>query len=203
MFDIAVVIPTQGRPSIIQALESLTSEAQRGYKPTVIVVEDTFGGKPDGYYSTNDLRDVCKNYRALHLSYNSGYHDWGYPQLDYAYRYSVGRSEFIMNIGDDDVMVEGAIPDMLQIISHYGMIPYLFQAELHPSPHRGNTVPMPLWNDYDRSITRGKVTGQNFVVPNIPALFGNMVDDFEFIRSTIERWHGTVKWVPLVTCRCY
>lgn len=196
---LTVVIPTKGRPTLLRCLQSI---AVQTVKPDVLVVIDTFGPTPEGYLTKEEVIDECAEFDVRSVYYNAGYSDWGYPQLEYGYLMGDCHS-FIMNIGDDDVLVEDVFDKVMVVTESNGIKPYLFQAELHPSPHRGNKEPVLLWNDHDRSITRGKVTGQNLVVPNIPHLFGRMVDDFEFIRATIERWHGLVQWVPIVTSRCY
>lgn len=200
--DLTVVIPTKGRPSLRNALDSLQPNNQMECTTDVLVIYDNCGTEPLSYLSKKEVSELCKQMNARVLVYDAGFNDWGYPQLEFGYK-NGGCENYIMNIGDDDVMVKGIVPEMMRIIERNGIQPYLFQAELWPSKNRGNTNPVILWNDSDRSIERSKVTGQNLVVPNIPHLFGQMTDDFEFIRTTIERWHGLVQWVPLVTTRCF
>lgn len=199
---LAVVIPTRGRPTLERALTSLKPSNQNMYGAETIVVYDVNGPVPEGYLDETELRSLCARLGVTLFTHDTGYSDWGYHQIGYGYN-NINFSEYIMNIGDDDEMVSGIIPKMMKIINQNGIHPYLFQAELYPSPNRGNIVPITLWNDEDRSIERQKVTGQNLVIPNIPHLFGQMTDDFEFIKHTIARWHGIVQWIPLVTCRCY
>jgi hypothetical protein len=156
--------------------------------------------------SLSDIQSLCRKYRARYKEYDAGYNDWGYPQLHQAYHFDTETSTFIMNIGDDDVMVKGAVPRIVEIIQKGGAIPYLFQAILHPSEHRGNTEAVLLWNDSDRSIVRQKITGQNFIVPTDhgrPNRLAYMTDDFAFIDQTIKNWNGLVKWVPVPIVSCY
>lgn len=204
--DLSIVIPTAGRRTLPRCLESIKTIHQGGYGAHVLVVEDTYNNldhvRNPNNFTTAEIKDLCKEFMVDYVAYDAGYHDWGYPQLDYGYR-NGDCSAFIMNIGDDDVMVPDVLPKMVDIIQHNGVQPYMFQSILFPSPHRGNRDPVVLWNDESRDIVRKSVTGQNLVVPNIPHLFGQMTDDFVFIKTTIERWHGLVKWIPLPTCWCY
>ena len=111
--------------------------------------------------------------------------------------------DFVMNIGDDDIMIPNILPRLLDLIYRYGEQPYMFQAILNPSPHRGNRNPIVLWNDEQREIERKAVTGQNLIIPSNPYYMGDMTDDFIFIKTTIENYDGLVKWIPLVVCECY
>lgn len=201
---LTVVIPTKGRKTIDKALESLKPEHHQGIKVNIEVVYDTHGDRPSNYYSFEELYMLCKRYGAHYSQWSDHYNDWGYPQLNFIYKRQYAQNSlFIINIGDDDVMIPDAISKMTDIIQENGIMPYLFQAVLHPSAHRGNTEPITLWNDEDRSIERKKVTGQNLVIPYIPHMMGEMVDDFVFIKTTIERWHGVVKWIPVPIVECF
>lgn len=201
--ELTVVIPTKGRPTIERALESLYRERQKNYFTDVVVVYDSHGSNPNGYYQRNYIEDLCSVANARFLEFDAGYNDWGYPQLEYIYKMGPENGNYLMNIGDDDVMIEGAIPRILDIIDENGIQPYMFQAVLYPSPHRGNTEPVTLWNDSDRSLTRQRITGQNLILPNIPHFMAPMVDDCSFIQQTIDNWRGLVKWVPVEIVSCY
>lgn len=199
--NIAVVIPTRGRSTLVRCLDSLMAKNQNGYGAETIVVYDTHGTSPPNDMNFSDVQALCDKYYVTLIAHDAGYSDWGYPQLEHGYK-NVLWSEYIMNIGDDDVMIEGILPKMVDIINRIGISPYMFQAELHPSPHRGNTEPVILWNDSDRSLSRQTITGQNLLVPNVPHMFGQMTDDCEFIQQTIKNW-GLVHWIPIVIARCY
>lgn len=199
-YSLTVVVPTQGRITLDRCLESMSPKNQGGHFIDINVVEDPTGIRSVGNMDTDEIQDMCFG-RATYYKYNSIINDYGYPQIWYGYQQA--ETEYIMNLGDDDVMIEGVYEKIHEVINSRTMHPLLFQVRLHPSPTRGNRVPVILWNDQDRSITRGKITSQNMLVPNIPQLMGNMWDDYEFIRSTIEKWHGTVTWVPTVIADCY
>lgn len=198
---LTIVIPTKGRDTLERAIQSALPENQNGHECDILVVADTYGPMLD------NVQALCNKYTDKGVRYrefNAGYNDWGYPQMYQAYT-TADCEPFIMNIGDDDVMVPAITERIAQIVTRNGWHPYLFQAELFPSPHRGieKDTSVILWNDKDRSIKRQKVTGQNLVVPNDPSMMGLMTDDFEFIRQTIKKWDDNVLWVPVITCRCY
>lgn len=199
-FDIAVVIPTKGRDTLERCLESLMPKYHQGYGAEVIVVIDTF---QIGNMKLLEIERLCRTYNVIIRQYSSGYHDWGYPQLDYVYKTEPFLSDFVMNIGDDDEIISGAFDKMKTVLDKNGLRPYMFQAILYPSSHRGNTEPVTLWNDENRTIERKFVTGQNLVVPTIPCLMGQWADDFVFIQETIEKWHGEVTWCPIPTVECH
>jgi hypothetical protein len=183
-------------------LDSLKPKNQGSWGIDVVVVIDRHSLKRD--FSDFALRCAQEYFISIVTTAGDiGYSDWGYPQMEYVYKHRDENGLYIMNIGDDDVMIEGIIPKMVEVLANNPLRPYMFQAELHPSSHRGNTETVTIWNDECRSIVRGNVTGQNLVVPNIPQFMGHMTDDYEFIRQTAEKWDYNVGWIPLVTCKCY
>lgn len=199
-YDIAVVIPTKGRATLERCLESLMPKYHQGYGAEIIVVIDTF---EMGNLKLIEIERLCRKYQVTIRQHDAGFHDWGYPQLEYVYKTEEFLSDFVMNIGDDDEIIPGAFDKMIKVLNKSGLHPYMFQAILYPSPNRGNEEPVTLWNDENRTIERKFVTGQNLVVPTIPWLMGRWIDDFVFIKETVERWHGGVSWVPIPTVECH
>jgi hypothetical protein len=197
---LTIVIPTAGRETIWRCLDSLKPKNQGGWGIDIVVVVDTLDISEESMM--NIIKAVNDNNVQMETR-NADIHDWGYPQMEYIYHHREDNGLYIMNIGDDDVMVNGIIPKMVDILANSPLRPYMFQAELHPSPQRAIPHPITLWNDSCRSIIRSRVTGQNLVVPNIPQFMGHMTDDYEFIRQTAEKWDYNVGWIPLITCKCY
>lgn len=196
---LTIVIPTAGRVTLKRCLDSITPMNQGGYGIDVVVAVDTHSGRNLGV-----VERLCEEYFVDYIEVDRPYSDWGYPQMEYIYKNRDENGLYIMNIGDDDIMVHGIIPKMWEILKDAPLLPHMFQAELFPSPNRGIEEGAfdIIWNDRERTVVRGAVTGQNLVVPNIPHLMGNMIDDFEFIRQTLDKWGHSI-WVPLVTCQCY
>lgn len=199
MRNICLVIPTKGRRTLLNCLES-TKDIEL---LSVCVAYDGHGETPEGYFTEGEVIDLATSYGASFDCVEFRYSDWGYPQIESAYKHMSPEHDYLWNIGDDDVVVPESLEQIFKVLEINTIRPYMVQAQLWPSPNRGNTEPVILWNDEDRSITRSKVTGQNLIVPNIPHLMGNMADDFEFIRSTIEKWQNHVTWLSIVASRCY
>jgi hypothetical protein len=148
-----------------------------------------------------DVRALCLKERVTYLELDAGWHDWGYPQLQYGYDLALG--DWIMNIGDDDVYEPGAFEVIRTAVARLTPIaPMLFRALMHPSKSRPCGDPLLLWRVRGQ-IVRGTVTGQNLVAPNVPAKLGTWVDDFEHLRQTVNLWDGLVEWRDEVIARCY
>jgi glycosyltransferase involved in cell wall biosynthesis len=194
-----VVVPTQGRKTLVRCLESMLPQHHDSVRPEIIIVHDTYEVILD-YYSTEDIRDLCARYGAKYLSYNAHTSNWGYPQLNVGYLAASG--DYILNIGDDDIYEKGAFALIQQILSSAEYVhPHMFQAILHPSPHRGNLSPVVLWEKPE--LIRSRVTGQNFACPNRLGRVGFWWDDFCQMEATINLWHGEVTWVNKIIAQCY
>lgn len=192
---VTVVIPTQGRATLPRALASLRPEHHDGVRAEVLVVADTHGPL------LSNVARAAGQYGARYLELDAGRHDWGYPQLNYGYEHA--SAGHLMNIGDDDVMIPGSLRAIVRAIGDSEPGPILFQAELHPSPNRGDQrVPVVLWSDVG-DLRRGRVTGQNLCAPNDPSRLGRFPDDFTQMTDTIDRWGGQVTWYPATIVRMY
>jgi hypothetical protein len=190
-----VVIPTQGRPSLLATLESLRPEHHDGERAEVLVVANTHGPL------LSDVAATCRAFGVTYLEHDAGYHDWGHPQYRYGYERATGSH--ILCLGDDDVSVEGAFPTIRAAIRESEPGPLLFRVELHPSPTRGDqAVPVVLWSDVG-DLRRGRVTGQNLCCPNVAGRIGDWRDDFHHIAETIRLWEGRVTWRPELIARMY
>lgn len=190
---LTVVIPTQGRSTLPRALKSIRSQAS--HEVEILVVADTHSPL------LMDVAALCRDECAIYLEHDAGRHNWGYPQLNYGYERAQGA--YLLNIGDDDVMVPGAPRAITRAIGDVGSGPILFRAELHPSPNRGDQrVPVVLWSDVG-DLRRGRVTGQNLCTPNDPSRLAQFPDDFTQMVDTIDRWGGLVTWRSEIIVRMY
>lgn len=191
-----VVVPTQGRQTLIRCLESMLPQYHNGVRPEIIVVHDTYEVRPDFL----DVQEVCDKYSVKYLAHSAHTSNWGYPQLQIGYEEAVGA--YIFNIGDDDIYNRGAFQVILDVINRLDYVhPLMFKAILHPSPHRGNLVPVTLWET--TKLVRSRVTGQNFGCPNNPERMGFWWDDFCQMEATINLWNGEVTWIDEVIAQCY
>lgn len=196
MTDFSIVIPTIGRDTLPRTIESIRSNAQSGKSAEIIVVADTHGPL------RSDVRSLAKRYGAAYHEVDAGFHDWGSPQLQHGY--GVATGDFIQNMGDDDVMEPFAFETMKRAIDSLdAMVPLMFRTVLHPSPVRGNTVPVVLWHHPE--LVDKAITGQCFVIPNDEAKIGSwsILVDFGFITDTVRLWDGRVEWRTEVISQCY
>jgi hypothetical protein len=195
--DLTIVIPTQGRHTLGCALESLHPEYHGGVRAEVLVVADTHLMEPE---RAGQIMDSCWSFGMASLAHDAGYHDWGYPQLRRGYELAQGA--YVLNAGDDDVYVPGALPAILNALEETGEGPVMFRAEMHPSPNRGHKgAPMLVWTD--RRLEEGVITGQNLATPNVPGRIGGWACDWKHAFETVALWGGLVHWREEVIARCY
>lgn len=191
--ELTICIPTQGRHTLPAALESLRPEYQGGVRAEVLVVADTHSPL------LTDVRLHCLDDGVTYVEHDAGYHDWGYPQLRRGYELAQGA--YILNCGDDDVYVPGALPAILNAIEETGEGPLMFRAEMHPSPNRGHRRPVVLWSE--RRLAEQVITGQNLATPNVPGRIGGWANDWKHALETVALWGGRVHWREETIARCY
>jgi hypothetical protein len=193
--DLTIVIPTQGRETLPTCLASMRPLRQGDVPAQILVVADTHSPL------LMDVQALCQEERVTYLELDAGWHDWGYPQLQYGYDLALG--DYVMNIGDDDVYEPGAFEVIRNAIDELPSTrPLLFRALMHPSVSRPCGDPLLLWR-LRGQIVRGTVTGQNLVAPNVPAKLGTWVDDFIHLEQTVNAWDGLVEWRDEVIAKCY
>jgi hypothetical protein len=193
--DLTVVIPTQGRETLPTCLASMRPLRQGDVPAQILVVADTHSPL------LMDVQALCQEERVTYLELDAGWHDWGYPQLQYGYDLALG--DYIMNIGDDDVYEPGAFEVIRNAVDELPSArPLLFRALMHPSVSRPCGNPLLLWGQRGL-IRRSRVTGQNLIAPNVPAKLGRWIDDYIHLADTINAWDGLVEWRDEVICKCY
>jgi glycosyltransferase involved in cell wall biosynthesis len=191
--DLTIVIPTQGRATLPRCLASLWAQFHDGYRAEVLVVADTHSPL------LMDVRAACRAEGVTYLEHDAGYHDWGYPGLRYGYEQASGSH--ILNIGDDDAYIPGALPAIMAAIEEVGEGPVMFRAEMHPSPNRGNGRPVVLWSQ--QRLEEQVITGQNLATPNVPGRIGGWSNDWKHALETVALWGGLVHWREEIIVRCY
>lgn len=190
-----VTIPTLGRPSLPKTLAAIPADVE------VIVVADTYEMPPAVYEQVVRWCHVAGKHVRL-TALDAGHHDFGSPQL--ALGYAEAQGAWVMNEGDDDIYEPFAFETMQRVIDQLAEpVPLMFRTVLHPSPVRGNTVPVVLW--YEPVLEPCLITGQSFVIPNDPARLGSWERDRDlgFIRSTVALWGGQTSWQTSVISQCY
>lgn len=191
-----VVVPTLGRETLLKTLDSIPNI---GHDIEVIVVADTFEMHNNNILATKSL---AYDYGAKFVEINAGKHDWGSPQLQKGYELATGA--WVLNCGDDDIYEPFAFATISRRLNKSSEIcPRMFRTVLHPSPVRGNEVPVVLW--HIPSLINKNITGQCLVIPNIKDKIGswNKLVDYGFICETIEKFGGNVVWCEEVISQCY
>ncbi len=190
------VIPTIGRESLPKTLASIRAQ---DIPAEILVVADT-------YQMGDEIRSAinreASQWEARYFEVDAGFHDWGSPQLQRGYAEAEGA--YIMNCGDDDIYEPLAFLTMRRAIVEVGEdVPLMFRTVLHPSPVRGNTQPIVLWQH--PTLTNRNITGQCLLLPNVQARIGrwDILVDFGFITSTVDLWDGRVEWRTEVISQCY
>lgn len=189
-----VVVPTLGRQSLPETLASINRDLAE-----IIVVADTFEMPAT---IRDAIKGEAKRWACRYLEVDAGHHDWGSPQLQAGY--AAAEGDWILNCGDDDCYEPFAFETIKRAIDSIAApVPMMFRTVLHPSPVRGNTVPVVLWHDPE--LRNRNITGQCFVIPNVQEKIGrwDILVDFGFITSTVELWGGDVAWRTEVISQCF
>lgn len=187
---LTVIIATQGRPCIVDALRSIRDQAP-AYQVEIIVVGDTH--EPDEQ-ALAAAHVACQEYRALYLTHNAGFHHWGHPQAQYAMPFATG--ERLAFLGDDDVYLPGAIDLMISTDAPLA----LFKADIQ----KLGTV---VWDE--PRLACGRISAQCIVVKNEPTRLGvwgtgpAREGDFQFIASSVDRHAGQIDWREQVIAECH
>jgi hypothetical protein len=193
---LTVVTATQGRKTLPAALESFRRECADPALLEVLVVVDTH----DPPFS--DVHAIAQEYDARCIEYDAGCHAFGHPQAQRGTEKAYGQ--WIAFIGDDDEILPGAFEAIKQAIKDLTEPrPLMFKTIMEPSLTRPIPQPMTLW--YSKTLTRGHISAQNLVTPNLPGKLGFWWDDFAFIQSTASLHGGpsALVWLTPVIAVCH
>lgn len=120
--SLSVVIPTLGRASLSQTLDSLDAQPE-AEQVEVIVVADIFGGlTADLEQARAHVQDERDADRYVWLEVDGGRHCWGHPQRTYGAR--AANAPWIWFTQDDNISAAGAFAAMQAAID----------AQDHPRP---------------------------------------------------------------------
>jgi glycosyltransferase involved in cell wall biosynthesis len=195
---LSVLIPTQGRRTLRNALVSIRDESEPE-DVEIIVCADTHGPL------LQDVAAIARAFGAVYLEHDAGHHGYGHPQLSVAY--PKARGSWVAVLGDDDEFMPGGLRTVLKVCTSLPTpCPILFRITLHPSASRRVPLPFTIWRD--PSLVVGNVSGQSIVLPNDPSKLAaypsHATGDFEFIRDVVENYGGIgrVAWRTEVICVC-
>ncbi len=130
---LTIVIPTIGRPTLKDTLDSI---ARQALVPgdRVVVALDTHAEPP-----RPDVAELVARYGKQFqlLKVDSGYHFMGNPQLNAAIR--LCRTDYLCALGDDDVYVDGAMARLRPKLRDGKAVLFQFYAPpflVHDNPRR-------------------------------------------------------------------
>jgi hypothetical protein len=196
---LTVLIPTQGRPSLRDALRSVREQAT-AKDAEIIVCADTHGPL------FTDVAALAAEHDAFYLEHDAGHHGYGHPQLATAYRRATGA--YVAVLGDDDEFYAGGPQTIISVTRALTEPqPVLFRITMEPSATRHMPAPFTIWRE--QSIYCGNVSGQSIVLPNDPSKLAeyppHSTGDYEFIRDTVENYGGAdrVVWRTEVIALCH
>jgi glycosyltransferase involved in cell wall biosynthesis len=173
---VSFIIPTLGRPSLRETLESLRPQLAEGDE--VLVVGD--GPQPAAAALVGELGGLRFHYFSGDLT-----NCWGHEQRNLGMKLAVG--DYLAFLDDDDVSDTGALEAIREAAQRHRDRPLLFRM------HHQDRV---IWEE--KAIKTRNVSTQMFVVPNVPSKLAvwkrnpegptGSGGDFHFIKETVELW---------------
>lgn len=182
-YKLSVIVPTIGRSTLSDTLDSIINQRQSS-DVQVIVVEDAAHTTPELCTARTVLR------RDMHwCSHGQADGVYGQPQRNHGIEHATG--EWLAFLQDDDIWTENALDLILLATSEY-VCPLVFQVKTWQAglvPRLDGSE-----NDYPPASLGGNVDADGIVVPNTPGRFGQFTNeyggDFEFLRSTVRLQGG-------------
>lgn len=191
---ISILIPTQGRPTLERALDSVAGQLLPGDE--VLVVIDSHE------MDRTDVRAICLRLvpyvvridQLRILAHDAGGHDWGHSQINQAL--TVATGDYIHANDDDDIYLPGSLAVMREaIVAHPGRV-FLFRFR----SYLGGTV---FWL-VPGLLERNTIGGHCLLQPRIAGKVGQMsaayAGDFDWIVDTLARHDEPPVWVDHVIC---
>lgn len=166
---LTIIIPTIGRSSIKDTLDSIASQLQI-YDQVFVI--------GDGLYP--ETKKLVQKY-GIQYGYfqlnNGPHHDWGARARNFGI--DLAKKAYITFMDDDDQYLPGAFKHVKAAIQEKPGYPFMFRM-IH-----GKNL---LWATKD--LTIGNVSSQMVAVPNIKNKLGRFSEryegDFDFMRSTAD-----------------
>jgi hypothetical protein len=127
---LSVVIPTIGRPTLHQTLDSIDAQPESG-EVEVLVVADTHGGFTGGLLEVQARIDRERDHdRYVWLEVDGGQHCWGQPQRTAGAR--LASAEWVWFSQDDNIAAAGAFAAIQRVVDHLDRPRPLFFRWLSP-----------------------------------------------------------------------
>lgn len=187
--SLTIAVPTIGRPSLRDTLESIARQDLQPHDQ-VLIVYDSFACNPTHARATRDLVD---GYGFTFLEHNGFVHFFGNPQLNRAIALATG--DYFTALGDDDVYVDGAIGRMRKALVPGRAL--LFQFLSPPYLAVNDPRRVRLWSD--RQLRVANISGCCLAAPRdalVPVSGDLRIEvDYEWIVDIVAKTGQKPKWL--------
>lgn len=177
---LTIVIPSIGRPTLENTLNSIASQLERFDQVFVV---------GDGHYP--ETKKLVGKYGIQYGYFEMAggpHHDWGARARNFGV--DLAKKAYIAFMDDDDQYLPGAFKHIKNAIKSFNGYPFMFRMM-----HTRSII----WTTPDLFV--GNVSSQMVVVPNDKAKLGRFTDryegDFDFIQSTADKYsvyHNPFLW---------
>lgn len=166
---LTIIVPTIGRPSLQDTLDSIASQIEMFDQVFVVA---------DGIYP--DSRALVKKY-GIQYGYfelsDGPHHDWGARARNFVI--PIAKKAYIAFMDDDDRYLPGAFKAMKDAIKTFPGRPFMFRML-----HRKSMI----WTRNE--LAMGNVSSQMVLVPNVQSKLARFTDryegDYDFIKGTAD-----------------
>ncbi len=192
MVAFSIIVPTCGRPTLAQTLESILGAGAAPLDEILIV-----GDGPQEL-----ARAIAKDFTSkLQINYleTPPDHAAGHPQRNFAMKVAAGTH--LLSIDDDDAYRPGSLQRVRKEASEDPGRFLIFKMESHTSRHPWGK----LWKNHYPSL--GNVGTPMMVAPNVAAKLGKWghryAGDFDFLESTLQHYPEGARWIDDVIVDVY
>ncbi len=187
---ITIAVPTIGRPTLVDTLESIARQELRPCDQ-VLIVYDSFAPDVENLQAT---RALVEGYGFTFVEHNGWVHFFGNPQLNHAMTLAAG--DFFTALGDDDVYVDGAISRMRKALVPGRALLYQFYSPPCMVLNRPD-LRVRLWSD--RRLREANISGCCIAAPRadlVPVSEEMRIEvDFEWIVNIVAKTGQKPKWL--------
>jgi glycosyltransferase involved in cell wall biosynthesis len=187
---ITIAVPTIGRPTLVDTLDSI---ARQDLRPgdQVLIVYDSFA--PDAL-NLQATRSLVEGYGFAFIEHNGYVHFYGNPQLNHAITLATG--DYFTCLGDDDIYVDGAIARIRSVVKPGRATLFQFYAPPDMVPNQPG-LRLRLWQD--RQLRVANLSGCCLVAPRaalVPVSRELRIEvDFDWIVDIVAKTGQKPHWL--------
>ena len=191
------IIPTSGRKTIIQTINSLNGQISSNDE--ILVVQDP------GMDILSIIKDKINIPIKTITDTTPGNNKWGYKARTYGM--FCATKEWIHIIGDDDIYIQGSIQKLRSLVSSCDKVPIICRMK------RGGNEADTIWKAPVFGYKEAQLGGEMYVFPNIKDKFGRFATsyinektpvhycgDAQFISELVSNYNKKVIWSNIIIC---